>query len=205
MFRIAGIASLRFVALWPSSPSAEITTGMLQHGRQWESPPGQTSQGGTQKNICVSNTTWSNISCKSDLHGPTCCFSRKPLRNGEKQFLRMWGSFLPLPPVLLTTNPLSHSTAVMQSCIINLACGTRDISDRKRNLPIIISTSPSHQDMLWTGKFYPVKLSNITNYSVQTIGSTPWKKEGNWCAAAWQSRTVKTRQGFLSHESYKSE
>lgn len=59
--------------------------------------------------------------------------------------------------------------------------------------------------MVWTGRFCPVNLSNITNYSVQTlIETTPWKNEGNWCAAARQSWTVAPRQ-FLAHDSCKSE
>lgn len=95
----------------------------------------------------------------------------------------------------------------MQSCITPWLVGLRENTcERDKNLPILISTSPSHQDMVWTGKFCAVKPSNITNYSVHTlIETTPWKNEGNWCAAAWQSRTVATRQQFLSHKSCESE
>lgn len=89
--------------------------------------------------------------------------------------------------LILTTSPCPayNQPIVPQHCChaklhykFGLWDNKRQISDRKRNLPILISTSPSHQDVLWTGKFYPVKLSNITNYSVQTINRVHTLKEG---------------------------
>lgn len=100
----------------------------------------------------------------------------------EKKILfekHSWGSFLPLP------HPAYNQPIVPQHCChaklhykFGLWDNKRQISDRRRNLPILISTSPSHQDMLWTGKFYSVKLSNIANYSVQTINRVHTLKEG---------------------------
>lgn len=133
---------------------------------------------------------------------------RKKNQDREKFLYKkyLWGSFLPLPPVLLLTNPLSHGHCCRARLHYTPACGTtRDRTwTRKQSLLILISTSP--QDMVWTGKFCPVKLSNITNYSVQAlIETTPWKSDGSWCAAVWQSRTVATTQQFPSHESCRSE
>lgn len=116
---------------------------------------------------------------------------------------------------ILTTSssPPSNQPMISQAlllCKAALRPGLWDykrpcVNVKKKNIPILISTSPSHQDMVWTSRFCPVNLSNITNYSVQTlIETTPWKSEGNWCAAVRQSWTVAPRQ-FLAHDSCKSE
>lgn len=212
------MVSLRFVTLWEYSPETETITETSQHGmwsdQPWCNHPGRsiTEHGGMFAcQVQLRTRLLAKLICVALLIA-----SQQSLFSGEKKQKRekflykkyLWGSFLPLPPALLTTNPFSHSHRCCAKLHYTPACGIRrdHVWTPKKPPDLNKHLTLSHQDVVWTGKFCPVKLSNFTNYSVQTlIETTPWKGEGNWCAAAWQSWTVAARQQFLSHESCKSE
>ena len=133
MFRTTWMVSLRFATLWEYSPETDyyrdFAAWQMWSDQPWCDHPGRsiTEHGGTfARRAQFGTRLFANlIRVALLIASQESLFIREKKQDREKFLYKkyLWGLFLPLPPVLLITNPLSHSHCCCAKLHYTLACG----------------------------------------------------------------------------------